>query len=858
MAVLAAETAYPVGTANDRVTPSADDHPTRNDRPRSPTKLGRTQNGKGKEKRKSVFSLPRPLSRLFGLKPDTILDSEPKASPYQPKASPYNYGRENRYGVVFETEPEPIRQSQQLSEANEAAGPANARASYADFSKRDRPLQSPEAPPSFQVDHSRARNRRTMSDILDPKKYRLSDQRSAGGSSLSSQDGLRPIADTESAKPIPAVIPEPVLRSLSLPPTLQDTNTQPGSALTGFLPIDEQQSSHFNAKQAGTDLNVRLHRDSRLPNSPSLSGSPNRGQPELSIQRPADHEDLGSFWKIGGSSDTVQGSPTRRPIFVSDEDMDPEASTVEASSAFDMMSNGSSQPSPRQEFSTQYGSVVLGANPLAETERIDGAIKHQTTVNADVRNDHGTLDQYRATRSNTNTEQGLIAQDEEAGLSMRQKESCRFELERQPTTFGWDLEHITVTSQDEDPVTICRFLGHGSLGIVEEVRRLNTQLPTFVRKRVQLPARKREANATLEIIQEEAKNLRLLVHPHIVALLGTYEEKKHANAHFYFLLMSPVGDSDLKRFLDFAGDEEPTTLDGLRWKGWISKWFACLASALAYMHESGIRHQDIKPSNIIQKGEDIYFTDFSSSSAFEVGHTTSTENPARTSYMYAAPELMAKFSGSRERHGRASDIFALGCVFCDMLTVLSERTVSSFHGYLLNGGKTLEDNAGPNRNQGPLYYSHMITEIEKWFVSSMQQRFYVSVIEKMLASNRDRRSKALDVLKATMVFNPAHAQCDAENIEDADLSGEDLKATQKSADHVHALSLASEARSQKLAGLAEVEEEDELVRRTEEIAGREENLARLEEELVRRNKESAERRVWNAPVGWAVRGRKDS
>jgi hypothetical protein len=112
-------------------------------------------------------------------------------------------------------------------------------------------------------------------------------------------------------------------------------------------------------------------------------------------------------------------------------------------------------------------------------------------------------------------------------------------IERQSVTYGWEVQHFNVASEEDNPVVTHRFLGHGSLGIVEEVRRSNTQVPTFVRKRVQIPTRKREAKATLDIIQQEARNLKALVHPHIVTLFGTYKETKHSNAHFYSLLMSP-------------------------------------------------------------------------------------------------------------------------------------------------------------------------------------------------------------------------------------------------------------------------------------------------------------------------------
>ncbi|KAF1851072.1 kinase-like protein [Cucurbitaria berberidis CBS 394.84] len=329
--------------------------------------------------------------------------------------------------------------------------------------------------------------------------------------------------------------------------------------------------------------------------------------------------------------------------------------------------------------------------------------------------------------------------------------------ERDPNVYGLDFEHRLFGSQDEDPIVVCNVLGHGTLGIVEEVRRRNTQLPTFVRKRVQLSARKQQAKATLRIIQEEARNLKSLVHPHIVTLIGSYEEMKQSNRHFYFLLMCPVGDNDLKNFLDIAGDQieqDPLSTLSSTWRDWIWSWFPCLASALAYMHEKGIRHQDIKPSNIIHKGNRVYFTDFSSSCAFEVGHTTSTENPSRSSPMYAAPEITDRYTGSLARHGRASDIFALGCVFCDMLTVMKERTIFSFHQFLVDWPADREDTS---YERGPLHYSRKIESISSWFSIS---RIFIDNVSFMLQSDRNQRPTAADVLQRLVINHVFDNDCE--------------------------------------------------------------------------------------------------
>jgi serine/threonine protein kinase len=304
------------------------------------------------------------------------------------------------------------------------------------------------------------------------------------------------------------------------------------------------------------------------------------------------------------------------------------------------------------------------------------------------------------------------------------------------------------------------------------VRCRNTQLPTFVRKRVELSPRKRQAQAEWELIWAEAKSLKSLIHDHIVTLIGSYDQHTESpTRHTYFFLMCPVGDNDLKHFLDEVGEhfeQNAASAQLSTWKGWIASWFVCLSSALAYMHEQGVRHQDIKPSNIIHKGGQIYFTDSSSADTFEAGHTTSTEKQSHTSPMYAAPEIIAKY----ERHGRGSDLFALGGVFCDMLTVIEDRSVESFQESLLgdhgvhmldpvrpddeldenNQSKDRDSPPGPKRSyqpkpvpyRGTLRYSHELCAINSWFSAST---FFRSHVSPMLAPERNLRPTAEVVLQ---------------------------------------------------------------------------------------------------------------
>lgn len=319
----------------------------------------------------------------------------------------------------------------------------------------------------------------------------------------------------------------------------------------------------------------------------------------------------------------------------------------------------------------------------------------------------------------------------------------------QPEVFGWTEQHFILGPTDKDVCIATNPLGHGSLGVVEEVRRIDGQFPTLVRKRISLPVQKRKAAAYLKIVQEEARILRSLVHPHIVTLIGSYEDMKQSKRPSYCLLMSPVGEGDLETFLTDVGEHEVAEFS-IRSRDCIRNWMGCLASALDYMHASGIRHQDIKPSNIIYKGDQIFFTDFSSSSSFNVGHTTSTENPARSTPMYGAPEV----TFDRGRHGCATDIFSLGCVFADMLSVIEGRTVSDLQDHLRNDENAATTGTRPLSRS--LSYSEKVPAIKDWFAESHVFNAHVS---QMLHPDRKMRPTAGEVLEAFLLNMLCDASC---------------------------------------------------------------------------------------------------
>ena len=125
--------------------------------------------------------------------------------------------------------------------------------------------------------------------------------------------------------------------------------------------------------------------------------------------------------------------------------------------------------------------------------------------------------------------------------------------------------------------------------------------------------------------------------------------------------MTPVADHDLSAFYQVV---TPANTPLLR------SFFGCLACALNFLHEEKIRHRDIKPQNILVKGPHVYLTDFGISLDWESLSRSTTTKDTPKSLLYCAPEV-ARF----EKRSTSADIWSLGCVFVEMLTVIKGRTI---------------------------------------------------------------------------------------------------------------------------------------------------------------------------------------
>lgn len=142
-----------------------------------------------------------------------------------------------------------------------------------------------------------------------------------------------------------------------------------------------------------------------------------------------------------------------------------------------------------------------------------------------------------------------------------------------------------------------------------------------------------------------------LSHPHIVGLIDSGE----ADGLLYYVMFYVQGES-LRERLD---REKQLPIDeALR----ITRQ---VGDALAYAHERGVIHRDVKPDNILLEGGHARVADFGIAKALS---DAGTEELTRTGLAVGTPTYMSpeQAAGSAEADER-SDVYSLACVVYEML-----------------------------------------------------------------------------------------------------------------------------------------------------------------------------------------------
>lgn len=155
--------------------------------------------------------------------------------------------------------------------------------------------------------------------------------------------------------------------------------------------------------------------------------------------------------------------------------------------------------------------------------------------------------------------------------------------------------------------------------------------------------------------RKEALSAAGLNHPGIVAVYDSGEEENSSGSRTPYIVMEFVSGQTLREIIQRG---ERLELDR------VVAITTGILDALDYSHKKGIIHRDIKPGNImITDSGDVKVMDFGIARALDESATmTNTWNVVGTA-QYLAPEQATGSSADAR-----SDLYALGCVFYELIT----------------------------------------------------------------------------------------------------------------------------------------------------------------------------------------------
>ncbi|KAK6511151.1 hypothetical protein TWF481_000073 [Arthrobotrys musiformis] len=228
---------------------------------------------------------------------------------------------------------------------------------------------------------------------------------------------------------------------------------------------------------------------------------------------------------------------------------------------------------------------------------------------------------------------------------------------------------------------------------------------------------------------KEMEAMKRVGHHHCVEFIASYTD-----ITVFALIMLPVAEYNLRQYL-----ETKCIGDLINQSGFLLSFCGCLVRTIWFMHTRQIRHRDIKPENILVHNNTVVVTDFDCCHDWsETNHSTTAMPPPRT-WKYASPEVARVGPHGITRVKSSSDIWSLGCVLLEIITVLKGIPLEE-----------LETNFGINEyHEGRTQVESLIDHLRRREPKEVADEV-LNWVEEMLLEDQGKRPTAQALAKRTI------------------------------------------------------------------------------------------------------------
>ena len=205
------------------------------------------------------------------------------------------------------------------------------------------------------------------------------------------------------------------------------------------------------------------------------------------------------------------------------------------------------------------------------------------------------------------------------------------------------------SNQNLSKYKIINKLGEGSFGKVYKVQN-KIDKNIYVIKSINIKSKTQEG---LKTIENEALILKQINSEYIVKYVDSFIDSEHFN-----IVMEYCDNKDLKSFINTHKNNNELINEEV-----IYNIILDICYGIKEIHSKNLIHRDLKPENLfISKDYKIKIGDFGISK--QLINTVNYANTNKGTYNYMAPEII-----NGEKHNKKVDIWSLGCILYELLTL---------------------------------------------------------------------------------------------------------------------------------------------------------------------------------------------